>query len=337
MKTERRHELQTNELAIWLTGWLEAIKPYSKVLLGALVLLAAAWFAAAYVRNRGRESESRAWTALFQAYTPSAASDVSEQMADVAKSYPGTPAGLWALQTAADVHLAEGTQQLFRDREQAKQDLQQAQEAYDTIAQQATDPMLKQRAMFGAAQALECLGDFDQAEKKYRELSDSAPDSAVGQLASRRLESLKRPTTRDWYRWFAEQKPVARPLSDPSLFNELPKLPETPNINLPKPGELMLPTGEPSTDSGGGAAPAGDLPLIPGTGPSSPADPSLPLNFGAPSDLPADGVMPEATPTTDGTTPDPVVPAIPEGTSAAAPAPVVPETAPAPAGETPAP
>ena len=152
MKTERRHELQTNELAIWLTSWLEAIKPYSKVLLGALVLLAAVWFAAAYVRSRGRESESRAWTALFQAYTPSAASDVSEQMADVAKSYPGTPAGLWALQTAADVHLAEGSQQLFRDREQAKQDLQQAQETYDTIAQQATDPMLKQRAMFGAAQ-----------------------------------------------------------------------------------------------------------------------------------------------------------------------------------------
>ena len=250
MKTERRHELQTNELAIWLTSWLEAIKPYSKVLLGALVLLAAVWFAVTYVRSRGRETESRAWTSLFQAYGTGAATDVAEQMADVAKSYPGTPAGLWALQTAADVHLAEGTQQLFRDREQAKQDLQQAQEAYDTISQQATDPMLKQRALFGAAQALECLGDFGQAEKKYRELSESVPDSAVGQLAGQRLLSLQQPATRDWYRWFAEQKPVARPLSDPSLFNELPKLPETTNLSLPKPGELMLPTGEPSTDSG---------------------------------------------------------------------------------------
>ena len=39
MKTERRHELQTNVLADSLARWIEAVKPYSRAALAVVIAL----------------------------------------------------------------------------------------------------------------------------------------------------------------------------------------------------------------------------------------------------------------------------------------------------------
>ena len=39
MKSERRHELQHNELATWLIKSAEAIKPYQNIILAAVVVV----------------------------------------------------------------------------------------------------------------------------------------------------------------------------------------------------------------------------------------------------------------------------------------------------------
>ena len=270
MKTERRHELQTNELAIWLTGWIETIRPYSKAIIGGLLLITTVWFAYAYIGKRGEQNQAQAWSAFFQAYEQGAEPD---RLAEVAASFGDTRAGLWALQSAADLHLAQGTQDLFRDRQQAEEELQQAKDAYASVSQQASDPLLKQRAAFGLAQALESLGQFGPADEKYREVAEQWPNSGVGQLAQRRLEMLQQPATREWYAWFAEQKPIPSPLVDPSLLNVLPNLPDSPDISLPGPGELIRPSGE---------SPAASSPATDGLPLNLNLDDALPIGSGSP-------------------------------------------------------
>ena len=258
------------------------------------------WVAFAYITNRGKQNQAQAWSAFFQAYERGAEVD---RLTEVAESYADTEAGLWALQSAADVNLAEGTQDMFRDREQARAELEEAEVNYTSVAQRTNDPLLKQRAMFGQAQSLESMGNFGAAEQKYQEVAEQWPASGVGQLAQRRLEMLQRPATREWYAWFAEQEPAPSPLADPSLFNDLPSLPESPNISLPQPGELIKPSGE-SPAAGGGPA-AGGLQL------NLDLDDSLPpMDLEGPSTAPTDDVspvegstLPEAT-TTDDSVPE---------------------------------
>jgi tetratricopeptide (TPR) repeat protein len=259
MKTERRHELQTNELAIWLAGWVGKIKPYGKLILGGIILLLAVWVATAFIWNRGQKEREQAWSSFFQVYEGADVdADQLTQMA-TAQSYGETEAGLWALQTAADLRLGRGAQQLFVDRTQAIEDLEKAEETYRSVTEKAQDPLLKQRAMFGLAQTLESRNNFEDAKKQYQQVVQTWPDSAVGHLAQQRIDNLQQPATQDWYAWFAEQKPVVSPLSDPSLFEDLPNLPESPNLSVPEPGQLIKPSEPAPAEEGppGGLLPEG--------------------------------------------------------------------------------
>jgi hypothetical protein len=49
MKTERRHELQTNQLADSLAHWIEAVRPYSRAGLALVVAVAVSIFAWGYL------------------------------------------------------------------------------------------------------------------------------------------------------------------------------------------------------------------------------------------------------------------------------------------------
>lgn len=255
MKTERRHELQTNELAIWLNKWIEQIKPYSKGILGALIVVVVAFVAVYLVNERNEKSRSLAWTAYFNAFE----SGDSEAFQQVGTSYPGTGAALWALQSAGDAALAAGAGQLFRDRDAANEELESARDAYQQVVKQVDETdlsaearqMLKQRALFGLGQALESLGDFTDAEAQYQAILDEFPDAVAAGLAKDRLDALKQQSTRDWYAWLAQQKPAESPITTPGLFDNLPELPDNPDLNLPNPGELMTPDTD-STSSGGG-------------------------------------------------------------------------------------
>ncbi len=283
MKTERRHELQTNELAAWLADWVKTITPYTKLILGGLILLLTAWIAWSFIQNRAQQAREEAWSRLFQVYE---GADISaDQLMTVEESYRGSEAGLWALQTAADLRLAEGTQQLFVDRTQAVENLEEAEKTYRTVTEQAQDPLLKQRAMFGLAQAMESRNNFEEAKEQYQQVVKDWPDAAVARLAERRLENLRQPVTQEWYAWFAEQKPIASPLADPSLFEDLPNLPEAPNLPLPGPGQMVTPSGTLPTDE---QTPGGSLPLD-----LDAEQPILPLELDGPGttttgDAPAD-------------------------------------------------
>ena len=251
MKNERRHELQTNELAVWLARWIEKIKPYSKAIAGVAILAVTIVCAVGYVNGRNQTGEGDAWTEYFEAY----AINNPERFRDVADRFPNTEPGMWALQSVGDGELATGAEQLFRDQSAAKESLENAKQIYAQVAESSKGRMLKPRAIFGSGQAMEALGEFDGAKEKYSEIVKGSepngefPSSIVAQLAQQRLDALKQPTVENWYKWFAGQKPIQSPLNRPGLFQDLPNLPEQPNLNLPNPGELVPGTGTNDEDS----------------------------------------------------------------------------------------
>ena len=259
MKTERRHELQNNELAAWLTVRIEKIQPYLKTVLGVLILGLVIILGIFIVQNREQQATAQAWSAYFNAYGNGndTRSRNPEEFKDVSETYPQTPPGMWAMQSAGDLDLTSGAIQLFRDRDAGRDELQNAVESYEKIATTTNDPMLKPRAIFGWGQALEALGKIEAAREKYDQVVTGAKEggefegSVVAELASQRVSVLDQPATQAWYGWFAEQKPIQSPLSNQGLFENM-SLPDDPDINLPQPGNLIpgtLPENESSTDT----------------------------------------------------------------------------------------
>jgi hypothetical protein len=67
MKSERRHELQTNYLADWLTHKIETIRPYLNMILIAVALVALAAIVGAFVTGEQSTRAAVAWTDYFSA------------------------------------------------------------------------------------------------------------------------------------------------------------------------------------------------------------------------------------------------------------------------------
>ena len=259
MKTERRHELQKNDLADWLGKHIDQIRPYSKVLMGVVLLAAAGAVAGMFIRRDQAIRDRQSWNDYYEAFGQR---DV-DALQEVAERHPGTEAAIWASQAAADVQLAQGIGDLYVSRDSAKKALEAAQKGYETVEALARDEMLKQRAWFGLAQVYESLSDIPKARDYYNRLATNAPESALGREAKRRLETLNEDATEKWYNWFSHQKPHPRLPSSQGL----PGGPDTSNFpldlgNLPDRPDISIPHG---------AAPA-EEPAAPAAGPPKPDD-----------------------------------------------------------------
>jgi hypothetical protein len=281
MKTERRHELQENELANWLGEKLATLRPYGKAILGVLVLALVALIIVNYLRGRGERMREAGWSAYFEAMTGAN----PEAFEEISQVYPGTDAAGWAMQRAADLHLDEALRQMFQDREAAKEEIDAARDLYEKILAASSDPMLQQRATYGLAKCLESQGDFTEAAKQYEQIASRWSDSAFAELAQQRLQQIQQPGTRQWYNWFAEQKPVSSPLTEPGMLDGLPELPEGPDLKMPAPGQLV-----PGSTSGAipGAAIVPELGVDLPDAIANPTDEPLDVN------LPREGAAPSA-------------------------------------------
>ena len=167
MKTARRHELRTNELADWIGKEMVRLRPYGRAIGATLLLILLSIVLIAFYSNRGRQLEERAWVEYFAALDDLTARGNTDRLRDVSEQYARTPAGLWAHLTLADAQLAEGVENMFRDREAALAQLQAAVKDYEHVRQHAKDPMLVERATFGLAHAYESMADLERARADY--------------------------------------------------------------------------------------------------------------------------------------------------------------------------
>jgi hypothetical protein len=233
MKTDRRHELQTNQLADWLAHTIEGLRPYGRAIAGAilgLVVIAAVW---AYTSHQAKVDEEASWDEFYEAE-----GDPNPQklLAIIDQNPVTTSVGAWSRATLADRNLTMGVDRLFVNKAEALDLLAKANDNYNAVLAVAKDPFLKQKALFGSARAYESLAQLDQAVQRYQQLA-TIPDGAYAAFSKQRLEDLSKPATREWYAWFAKQEARPPVIQGPGMPGQKPsfdaQLPNGPDIKPP--------------------------------------------------------------------------------------------------------
>ena len=184
---------------------IERLRPHLVTILGvgatALVALVALLMMSAQRESLRAES----WDACMVALSSGDQSAFDE----VARRYPGTDAARWAELLTADGAAAEGADLLFVDRQRAEGRLRAAIDMYSAIMASRPRGLLGERTTFGLAKARESLGILDESRRGYESVAVEYAGDAIAKLAGARAADLGREATRQWYDWFAAQKPIA--------------------------------------------------------------------------------------------------------------------------------
>lgn len=226
MKTERRHELEKNQLADWLGHKLTWAEQNASTLVAAVVGVVVVIGVVAYWQNSRAERSLTAWNEYFDAiYKPDQVVQ-AQGLEKVAANESNTVAGQMAEIRLATIAMDEGIEQLNTDREGGEKLLNDAKNRYVTARNAATDPRLKERATLGLARFYETMGLLDEAIKEYRTLADS-PQCLYKLDAERKLEYLSMPATIVFAKAYRDRKPAPKPagtsMFDLDDLNKLPK------------------------------------------------------------------------------------------------------------------
>ncbi|PHR95496.1 MAG: hypothetical protein COA78_30035 [Blastopirellula sp.] len=258
MKSERRHELQENALAAWLTKVIEKVKPFSQAIIGGVILVILGVVAFQVLTMEGAQEKNLGWEKVFSAIDD----DDQESLEATAKDNADRASGQWAALLAAQQYLQAASEVAFSTPDSESLDLQKAISLYDTLiagTDDKKDKFLKTKALFGKAQALELKATdkaLDSAKETYAKIADVWPDSAAAKEAQRRINSLNDPqiTGPDgFYAWYRGQE-----------FNSTGARPGFPDISLENIDDSDLVPGSLLTDP---LIPS-DLKKLPGTEPA---------------------------------------------------------------------
>jgi hypothetical protein len=263
MKSERRHELQHNDLAAWTIKTYEHVAPYRNAIIGATLLLVVGIVAWSIWRGHSEGQAAEGWNAIG---LPGVQGNI-QQLEKASADYKGNPAGQWAQVLAADTLLQVSESQGMEHKDVATQYCSFAVDRYEkTLAAPPPGYMARERAMFGKARALESLGKLEDAVRAYQDLNKEFPEGSYKAVADERLRKLDKPETAEFYRAFAQFTPKPTKESPRGKVDSLAPLPENPE-EPPMPTPSVKPDG--TTSGTAAAAPktsaAPALPAVPKT------------------------------------------------------------------------
>ncbi len=197
MKTERRHELDTNDLAVRLTHGIEAMKPHATKIVVGIVAVVALVVVAVVVQRQNTAQNEEAWTEFILASTGNTVS--IEDLESLSKNEKFKNAlGPFASLAAADQHYQKGINQLVINREVAGEHLEIAAKIYQEIKSDPNNTMIADRAAYCLALTLEAQGNIKEAIKQF----EKAP-GAWEEFGKARAKQLSKPSSQEFYTWFA--------------------------------------------------------------------------------------------------------------------------------------
>lgn len=283
MKSERRHELQKNELADRLARGIESTRSFLPAILGGLVIVAIAAIGWGVYSGYSKSQSSAAWTEFYFNLTGGDA----DSFIDLADEHPGSAAAGWARQFAGDNYLQRGIGSMYSNRAEAKEFLGKAIDAFEEVDQGASNPELRAKALLGLAQAHESLGETDKAASYYQQLAKVATQPGLIREANQRLAFVASDSGKSFYAWFSQLDP--KPDAPIQLPSDMLLPPTTPDLQFgPSDTELNSALGPVLTDPAG-TAEEDAIPIEPSSPPSLPAAGSVPA-------LPAAGSVPALQP-----------------------------------------
>jgi hypothetical protein len=230
MKSERRHELQHNELADWLFKTGQSLKPYQNLIVAGIAIAVVAVAVYTYLSRTSASRSGQAWTDL----TNSLESGSPEMLNSVAEGNPDTLVAQTAAVVLGDTRLATGCNQRFVSMAIAQTELNSAIKSYSDVLEKSQSQSLLERATFGIARAKETQGDLEGATQRYAEVVAKWPDGTYAAAAKRRLEDFKQPNTKFMFQSLREFEPK------PSFSEEPGALGPQPSFSEPLPDEPPL-------------------------------------------------------------------------------------------------
>lgn len=323
MKSEERHQLQTNVLASELDKRIEQVKPMIGWIVLAVLAVTGVVLVWGVVTSLHDQREAAAWNGFYLA----SGSGDAAQLEPIIEEYPTSKASAWARQMVADNDLLKGTEALLVDKDEAMESLKKAAEGYEALLGETTDNNILARAQIGLAQAYESMGEVEKATQAWEQVASNNNSEAFAKHAKSRIEWLASANSKAFYQWFANFKPEPKPqLNLPSNLNSLPG---TPDLKMPD-----LPAFTPPASTTPATTPTTDTPAAPPAATETPA--TTPPAAETPA---APATTPPATETPATETPATETPAAPTAETPAAPAADTPAPAPAeaPPASTPAP
>lgn len=326
MKSEERHQLQTNVLASELDKRIEQVKPMIGWIVLAVLAVTGVVLVWGVVTSLHDQREAAAWNGFYLA----SGSGDAAQLEPIIEEYPTSKASAWARQMVADNDLLKGTEALLVDKDEAMESLKKAAEGYEALLAETTDNNILARAQIGLAQAYESMGEVEKATQAWEQVASNNSSEAFAKHAKSRIEWLASSNSKAFYQWFANFKPEPKPqLNLPSNLNSLPGKPD---LNLPElpaftpPATTTPPTDAPAappatTETPATTPPATETPAAPATTPpaaetpatETPAAPAAETPAAPATDTPAPAPAAEAPPAS---TPVPEAPATPPATPA---------------------
>ncbi len=232
-KRQHEKEILENELVTWTEkkfGHLKPHLPMVGIVAGAAVIavILGLWWWDLSAKNRAVP-----WRVLNRSVSQTRLVGDARSLELVAEDFPEEPAGLWALQLAADFEMRTGILQYSGDEQERKEGMDKVRKAkklYLQIVESGVEKstMLQRRSLFGLAYAAESLGEFDEANKYYLQLLEQAGDSPFKEAAQRGLERTSQPEFAKLFEQFVNYVP---PESDEAPG---PSLPERPDISFPE-------------------------------------------------------------------------------------------------------
>ena len=239
MKSERRHELQHNELADWLFTAGERLKPYQNLILTVVAAAVVAVAGYSWWSRTSAARSSQAWTELSAGLEKGDLGTLNTLVDDS----PDSVIGQTSAAILGDFHLAAGCNQRFANMALANNELKDAGRFYEKVLDKSQSPSLLERATYGLARVKETQGELEDATKKYNEVVAKWPDGAFAGAAKRRLEDFKRLDTKLMFGDLRKFEPK------PSFTDEPSALGPQPSFNEPLPDEPpVAPAGPSKTD-----------------------------------------------------------------------------------------
>jgi hypothetical protein len=230
MKSQHRHELETNVLAQRLEVAIERVRPYMATIVGVVVAIAVV--AAIWSYSTGTSASRK--TAAWDAYIRSVARVPPDldQLRRSAEEYSGT-----AMQQLADLTWADGqvliaANNYIYNRQAANEALARAAGGYQNILRTTNDERLVNRARLGLARVYEIQNELEKAREEYLKVS-----GGFAEYAKQQVERLEKPATKEDYAWLASaQAPRPRAPLGPGTPGQRPEF---------SPGDLDLPGSPP--------------------------------------------------------------------------------------------
>jgi len=198
MKSEHRHQLETNVLSAKLARWIEGVKPFTGQILTGLVMLDVVYVGLAIWDSQSAQRERAAWDAFaFETDTSDPELKGLHRIASD-EQYAGTKMQEWAYVSWADRQVLTAMGSYLYDREKTKDLLRSVEGVYEQLETSASDSQVLNRARFGLGRVYELQNKLDEAKQQYFRVSGD-----LQLQASERAKQLDSEAVREACQWLA--------------------------------------------------------------------------------------------------------------------------------------